>query len=273
MAEFDPRIVRVGIEIDGKLKMFDNLAVYATGTKYANSIQNECEVRIANLDKPTRDYILTETSPLNLRRSPKRVVVEAGRKSYGTSTIIVGDIITSSVSQPPDIWVTLKALTGNFFNGQVVSRSSAPRAMVSQISQQIAGDLGLDLDFQATDKVIGNYNFVGGASKQVGEVGQMGNYNAYVDDNTFVVKDRNVPLKGTSKLLNKSSGMIGIPEISVYGVKVKYLLDNITKLGSELVVQSEINPTANGRYSIYKLAFEISSRDTPFYYIAEAYRI
>lgn len=273
MLELDPRIVRVGVEIDGQLKMYDDLAVIATGTKFANAIQNEVEVRIANLDKATRDYLLTETSPLNMRRAPKRVVLEVGRQSYGTSRIIVGDIITSSITQPPDIWLTLKALTGNFYNGQVVSRSQPAIAPVSGIAQQLADDLGVSLNFQATDKNVSNYSFTGGMLKQVNKINTMGDFSAYLDDQTLVVKDKKVPLTGEVKILNIDSGMIGVPEISVYGIKVKFLLDNITKLGGAITVQSQLNPVANGTYCIYKLSFEIASRDTPFYYVAEGYKI
>lgn len=273
MQEIDPRIVRVGIEVEGRLKMFDGLAVYASGVKYTNSIQNECEVRIANLDRATRDYILTETSPLNQRRSPKRVVVEAGRKSYGTRRIIVGDIISSAVSQPPDIWITLKALTGNFLNGEVVARQQPPVTTVQSIADQISRDLGLSLDFRADNKSVSNYSFNGGVLKQVDRLNEMGDYAAYVDDDTLVVKNTRQPLNDSIKLLNIDSGMIGVPEISVHGIKVKYMLDNVTRLGGAINVRSIINPTANGTYSIYKLGFEVSNRDTPFYYIAEGYRV
>jgi hypothetical protein len=273
MDRIDPRIVRVGIEVEGRLKIYDGLAVVATGTKYANAVQNEVEVRIANMDRATRDYILTETSPLNLRRSPKRLIVEAGRQSYGTSQIIVGDIITSIPSQPPDIWITLRALTSNFQSGVVVSRSQGAVSSVAQIAQQVAGDLGLSLDFRATDKNIANYAFNGGVLKQVSKLNEFGDYAAYVDDRTLVVKNKREPLADAVKVLNVDSGMIGVPEISVHGIRVKYLLDNVSRLGGELRVQSRINPTATGRYCIYKLGFEITSRDTPFYYIAEGYRL
>ncbi len=55
------------------------------GTKYGNSLQNECVVTIDNLDKQTQDYLLTETSPYNKNRTPKTVTVRAGRESYGNS--------------------------------------------------------------------------------------------------------------------------------------------------------------------------------------------
>lgn len=273
MPSFDPRIVRVSIEIDGQLKTIDNLAIYASGLKFDNAIQNECEVKITNLDRATLDYILTETSPLNTRRVPKRIIVEAGRKSWGTAQIIVGDIIAASISQPPDVVLTLKALTGNYYNGDVVSRYFGASAPVSQIADQIAGDLGLSLDFQAADKNVSNWSFTGGAGKQVAQLAQTSDMSCYVDDRTLVLKPKREPLQNTLRVLSVDSGMVGIPELSPYGVKVKYMLDNTSKLGGGLQIVSKQNPAANGVYCIYKLGFEIANRDTPFYYTAEAYRV
>lgn len=273
MLAFDQRIINVGVEVNGQLTMLKNVAVAVTVVKTDNCIQNECEVRIANLDQKTRDFILTETSPLNKVRTPKRVVVDAGRVSYGTSRIIIGDIISSHITQPPDIWLTLKALTGNYYNGKIVSNNQGSTASVSQISQSIADGMGLSLDFQATDKNVSNYSHDGSALKQVNSIGDLGNYSAYVDDNVLVVKDKNVPLSGSTTILSAESGMIGIPEISPYGVKVKFLINNTTKLGGAMTINSKLNPSANGTFCIYKLSYELASRDTPFYCIAEGYKI
>src|SRR4051812_502184 len=106
--ELDPRIVRVGIEVNGQLKIYEGLAITATGTKYANANQNECEIKIANLDKETREFILTETSPFNRNKTKKVLTLDAGRKSTGVSRVFVGNISKSSPSQPPDISITLK---------------------------------------------------------------------------------------------------------------------------------------------------------------------
>jgi hypothetical protein len=273
MQEIDPRLVRIGIEVDGALKLYEDLQIMASGTKYANSLQNECEVSIANIDKATRDYILTETSPFNQNKKPKKLIVEAGRKSYGYTRIFVGDITNSNISQPPDITVKLKALTSNFSKGDVIARSQPAQTSLKNIAGQVAKDLGLSLDFQALDKSISNYSFSGGAYKQVDRLGDAGAVNAYVDDDVLIVKDWNVPLKSRTRILNLDSGMIGIPELTEQGIKVKFLLDNQTAIGSALDVTSKIYPTLNGQYAIYKLGFDIANRDTPFYYTAEAKRI
>lgn len=272
MQELDPRIVIVGIEVSGRLKTYEGLAIVASGTKFANANQNECEIKILNLDGPTRAYILTETSPYNLNRTPKIFTLDAGRKSYGTTRIFSGNISSSTSAQPSDIPITLKCLAGNYLKGEVISRSQGPRATLSDISKQIASDLGVTLDFQATEKQIANYVFSGAALKQIEHLGSTGGVDVFLDDAVLVVKDLNVPLTNRLKIVNMSSGMVGVPEITEQGVKVKFLLDNQTTLGGALRVESVINPAANGDYTIYKLGFEIASRDTPFYWTAEAKR-
>ncbi len=306
-AELDPRIVRVGIQINDQIKYYEGLAITATGTKYGNANQNECEVKIANLDKATRNYILTETSPFNLNKTPKKLIVEAGRVSYGTSRIFEGDIVVSGtpknplsgdkqksskstgfdinpnkkesssqsgqISQPPDITITLNALTANFEKGNIIAVSQPAKTKVSEIASQAAAQIGTTLDFQATDKYIANYSFSGGSLKQVEKIGELGHFNAYIDDKTLVVKDAGVALNNRVRILNLDTGMIGIPEINEKGIKVKFLLDNQTTLGSALQITSQLYPALNGTYVIYQLGFDIASRDTPFYWIASATRL
>jgi hypothetical protein len=269
----DPRIITVVIEVNGQTKTYSSpLNITATGTKYGNSLQNEATISISNLDKDTQDYLLTETSPYNLNRTAKRVTLKAGRESYGTSIIYVGNITNVTVSQPPDIQTTLKCLTGNFVKGNVITRNQPGQATLKQVTSQIAQDTDTVLNFQTQDKNIGNYSYAGGALKQVENAGNLGNYNVFIDDNTLVVKDAFIPLSNTTRILSAETGMIGIPEFTEQGIKVKFLVDNQTKLGGGLDIRSTMYPAANGIYAIYKLGFDIASRDVPFYYIAEAAR-
>lgn len=270
----DQRIVNVTIQLNSGTKTYTQpMMIKVSGTKYANALQNEAEITIANIDKQTQDFLLTETSPYNLNRTPKTVTVTAGRQSYGTSVIYVGNIVTSRVTQPPDIGIVLKCLTGNFFKSTIISRNQAGQTSFKQIARGIAQDMDLLLNFQATDKNVSNYNFAGATLKQVDLLNNFGNVNAFIDNNTLYVKNAAVPLTGVVKVLNAQTGMIGIPEFTEWGIKVKFLIDNQTTIGGGLQVTSQIYPAINGLYVIYKLGFDIATRDTPFYYIAEARRI
>jgi hypothetical protein len=274
----DPRIISLNLIVNGRSKIYTAsgstpLNITAIGTKYANALQNEAHITISNLDKATQDYILSETTPFNLNTSPKTITLSAGRESYGTAQIYTGNIVSSSVTQPPDIGIILKCLTGNFLKTKVITNNQPASTLLSTIGSQVAGALGYAFQNQATDKNIANYNFAGSALKQVQGLNSLGGINCFVDDNTLIMKNALIPLTGTTRILNLDTGMIGIPEFTEQGLRVTYLLDNQTRIGGGLDIQSQIYPAINGRYVIYRLGFNITSRDVPFYYIAEAARI
>lgn len=269
----NPRILRVGVEVDGVMRYYEGLAIVASGTKTANAAENECEVKITNLSKQTRDYILTETSPFNQSKKPKRLILEAGRESTGLSVVFIGDITSATIGQPPDIEIHLKASTKSTEKGNIIARSAGGDTNLSAIAKDVAKDLGLTLQFEATDKKISNYSHTGANTKQVVALGKAGGVNAYIDDDKLVVKNNNAALKGASQTLNLESGMIGTPEITEHGIKVKYLYNNNSAIGGALIIESKLNPAASGSYSIFKLNFDISNRDTQFYLTAEAKRL
>lgn len=272
MDELDPRIVRVSLEVDGQFQVYEGLDIRARGTKTANPLQNTCEVDISNLSAATRNFLLTETSPFNANKTPKRMIVEAGRVSYGVTRLFYGEITSSVPSQPPDIGLNLKSQTGQFAKTKVVARSGTALQSHKTLAQQVAGDLGVSLDYQADDRQIANYAFTGSALRQVDALATAGGVDAFVDDETLVIKPRGKPLAGRVRELSLDSGMIGIPEVTEKGIKVRMLLDNTTVVGGALSVTSKLNPALNGLYSIYALDFEIASRDTPFYFIASCTR-
>jgi len=272
--ELDPRIIKISIGVNGRLKTYSSpMNLRATGTKYANALQNECTVILSNLDKPTQDFILTETSPYVLNRTPKLVIVEAGRVSTGTTVIYRGNVTKAVVSQPPDVSVTLNCLTGNFLKGNIITRNYGALTPLETICRGVSQDTDTILNFQATNQNVGNYSYGGGALNQVELLNGMGGVNAFIDDNQLIVKNSMVPLTGIVRILSARTGMIGIPEFTEQGIKVKMLLDNQTRLGSGLRIISEQYPAANGDYVIYKLGFDVASRDVPFYYTAEAARV
>lgn len=272
MAEYDPRIVRVGVQVGNYINWYQDLAITAEGSKTTNESQAECTVTLANLTKDVRDYLLKETSPFNKKADKKRLIVEAGRRSTGAKRIFEGDITETTITQPPDIELSLKALANNSLKGKIVANTQPATTPLSQIAKKVAEDLELSLNFQAMDKNIANYSFTGSALKQVNKLAEAGNVNAYIDDEFLIVKNLNKPVRGQRRVLNADNGMVGIPETTEKGIRVRFLIDTTTELGSDLRIESELNPSVNGSYTVYKLSFSISNRDIPFYWTAEATR-
>jgi len=268
----DNRIVELTIETDGQTKTFRDVSIHARGTKFANGIQNEVNIDVANLNRDDREFILTEVSPYNLDRSEKKVILRAGRESTGISTIFIGDIFLADVSQPPDITLKLRAKTSNFYRTVVKSNSFNDLTPLSVIAQQVADDMALTLRFEATDKNISNFTYTGSALKQVDYLGEMGGVQAYIDDTTLIVKDYNVALQNSLRILSKDTGMLEKPSLDIQGIKVKYLLDRFATLGGAIQTISEVYPASDGIYNIYKLDFDVANRKVPFYWLADAKR-
>jgi hypothetical protein len=63
--------------------------------------------------------------------------------------------------------------------------------------------------------------------------------------------------------------MVGVPEFTEMGVRVTTLADNQVILGGGIELKSSVYPAVNGKYIIFQLAFILSNRMDPFYYIAD----
>lgn len=268
MANLDPRLLRVSVEVNGQLRTYDNLAIVVQGQKFANANQGEANVSIINLDREVSDQILTEASPFNRNRTPKRVIVEAGRQSTGYSTVYSGNIYRATSTQPPDQILTIRGLTGNFQAGNIVAKSQPPSTPLSDIVTEVGQDIGMAVDFQASNRRIANYTHNGAAIKQVDKLNDMG-VEAFVDNDTLVVKDRNTAKRGSRHIV-RPEDIVGKPEITEQGVRVTILFDNRVQLGGELDLTSRQYPAVSGRYNIYKLSYHLANRDTPWYLTMEA---
>lgn len=273
MRALDQRLLRFGIEVNGQMRVYDGLYLNASGEKFANPLQDTCSVTVFNLSREVRNFILTETSPFNANRTPKRLRLEAGRVSTGLSVVFEGDITEANPTEGPDIGLELKAKTGQFSKGDVVAVTQSAQAPLSRIAAQVAEGLSAALQFEATDKQVSNYSFTGGALKQVERLAEAGQVDAYVDGSTLYVKDKGKPLVGVVHTLSAQSGMIGMPEQTEKGVRATYLYDPSSRVGGELRIESAANPSLTGAYSIYKLGWDLSNFDTQFYTTAEASRI
>ncbi len=271
----DSRITRIGIQIDSELKTYEDISFYASGVKFSNLNQGQAEITLLNLARDERERLMTECSPFNSNPARKSVIIEAGNEKQGTSVLYKGDIFRVSVSGKPDIGLTLKCLTGNYNKNSVVAKSFDSTADIKDIAQSVADSNGLKLSFEGVVKKIGSAILNGTAFDQIKQLSSMTNDNVYVDNETLVIKEKLKPLKGTSvKVLNLNTGMIGVPESTENGVKVTMLYDPTVAVGSSLrISDSVMSPILNGDYVVYKLNFDISSRDKNYYLIAEANRV
>ena len=268
----DLRRIRFGIEISGRINWYEGLRVRAGGTKFANAQQNECTLTVSGLSMSTRDHLLTETSPFNSNRTPKRLIIEVGRVSTALFRIFIGDIVSAEPSAPPDVDVIIKAKTQSAQAGNVVAIASGPISKLSAISQRVADEIGLGLDFQALDKNISNFSYTGAALKMVNLLQDSGGVRAFIDDETLIVKNYGSALSGRIRILGADTGMVGIPKATEKGLDVTFLIDSESLLGGMIRLDSRMNKSLNGDYVIDQLKFDVASHEDPFFYSATCSR-
>ena len=169
MTIIDPRILRVTIELEDEVRSYTDLAVRAVGKKFSSALHNTCEIRVANIDKQTRDYLLTIGTPFSrLSDVPKsRILVEAGRKSYGLSTVYDGGIERVIETQAPDIWLVVNAITTRFEQGITISTRAPKTSSLRAIAQELANSLNLSLEYVAPEFTLTGYNYSGSLGNQV----------------------------------------------------------------------------------------------------------
>lgn len=269
---FDPRIIKVSIDFGGgDVRTFQDLYIKAKGFKGTSSLQSGAMITILNMTPQDRNYIISKSSNRNPPPQPVLITLEVGRESTGTFMLYTGYATASYSLQPPDIGVTLNTLTNsfNFLFAQGIDFGSLNT--VANIAAKIAQDNGLTLDFQASDKQVSNFNYTGATGKLLEELNDLGRVNAFIDNTTLVVLDIGSYRSGGMRLINAQNGMVGIPEVTTYGINCKMLIDNSIQIGGHVQVESEQIPSVNGDYFVYAIEFDVANRENPFWYDLKLY--
>lgn len=278
MNQFDDRIFKVvfswgtgevTVESGNASTTNGGLSILASGVKFANPMQDECRLSIANLSENIRNQLLTQLTNFNYNQARKSMALYAGRVSTGLFLLYSGDITDCRPSQPPDITLSIQCKTAQFYKLDVLAQANAVSAPLSQIAAQVAKSMDLTVQFEAMDKQIENYCYTGSVAKQVNALNDLGSLDCYIDGKILVVKDRGAALKNNRYAINADNGMIGIPEPTDWGVSVRSLLVPNARIGCGIDVVSKKNPLLNGAYTTYKIAFQIASHEVPFYTIFE----
>jgi hypothetical protein len=273
---FDPRLIQIDIILPGgETYSFQDLAIYATGTKFGNANQNSCECRIYNLTPQLRNQILTLASPLlspppnSPSAGPRKPVVlnlKVGRQSSGTFLLFTGNVISCEVTQPPDIGIVLRSLTNNYNMSVMMGIEQPAITNLSDVCQAIALQNGLFLDFEATDKKIDNYSFTGSLQNHLARINQMGGIQAGADNNTLWVINAGSVRRNSGFLISEATGMVGIPQVTDQGVTVRGMINSAIIVGGSVTINSVTNPAANGTFKVAKIDYELATRDQPFWY-------
>ena len=274
---FDPRLIQFTVEVEGQTFTWDqSYFIHAVGTKYTDGMLGECELRIDNIAKSTRDFLIKKCVPWQpppAQRLYANIQLEVGRQSYGMFLLFGGQAAAANPTQPPDIGLAFSSLANQYWLGNIGSVNMGAMSTLSLIAQEVASLNSLTLQFKGTDFNVGNFSFTGPVAKLIDKLNDLGNVWAFVDNKNLIVLSSGPgssalpPARNTSPIvINSSTGMIGIPEVNTFGITVRSLINNELRVGDLIQIESTVNPAANGVFVIFQLGYEIASRDTPFYW-------
>lgn len=250
------------------LESFESLNVRFRITKRRGSVMNRAEIALCNLKTSTVDY-LTTINALGMNQEDRKVIRLFAGYADNYGQIFEGDIIRALPSAPPDVWVTAQCLSGYHNNMQLVTLDLKGGVSVKQVCTLVAQQLKLNLDWQSTsEKQLDQFKYQGPMTKAIEELNQIGDIVAYQDDGFLVVEDakKKAPAQGEwIKTFSLQSGLIGLPEPDLFGVKFRVLLDPSLKCGQPVRLESAQIPAASGVYYIYSLTHRGELRAEPFY--------
>ena len=268
---FDDRLVTLTIKIGNDTYTFDQeYYIAATGIIFTGGLFGQSTIKIDNISKQVLDTLITKTTVWRPNRTTANVSLSIGRASYGTFEIFNGGAIASNPSQPPNIGMIIQSNTLSTILGQPNAFTAGSMTTIKSLCQSLAQSFNVPLVYEATSQQqVGNYHFVGPLSKQIMKINDLGIVKVSYVNSQIVVTDLGAARKLPVVQVDTDHGLIGVPEVTEKGVRVKVLITNEIKLGSPVTVTSTVNPAANGNFTIFKLGYEIASRDTPFYYVLD----
>lgn len=255
------------ITASGQLKRLEGIDIDFNVSKYLGVVMNEANITIYNLPREDIEYLTTFTSQWIAYQKRKRIRVFAGYKDTAVSLIFDGDIIEALPSIPPDIALRCKARSGAYGNSTMISQSITEPIAVKDLLKQAESWTGLTIkDNSTTTRKLSGFYYTGSVTHLIGQLNDIPDIIAYEDDGCLCVVDRkNIDIGTQTRVINKDSGMIGIPEPNALGISVRILLDPSIKLGQKIKVESTLIPACSGVYTIYELKHHGELRGNDFY--------
>ena len=252
MNGFDDRLLSVTFGVgQDKFHTYDqNFNLKVNVQKDILGKSNTATIELMNISEDDRNFLVGGFSAWRKRKFGTPFVpveVMLGRESTGLEkSVYLGCVVQSSMSMPPDINVTIHCTTSQ--NAKLDLSAEIPhKGTLKSISEWAAKLLRLDLSFHAADQRIitspqklwsiealpGMLNWMFAATTAI-----------YIDDNKLVVRDLDKALNGNPIKVDVTSGLVGIPALTEWGVNFTAMADRNIPLSSAVELASIKNPSS-----------------------------
>jgi hypothetical protein len=273
----------VRVKVSGKAGSLtvDKLKIEFSVTKTIGSKQNEATISIWNLTKSHRKQLGEEYD---------RIELEAGYEGGPIATIFKGSIRDAThTKESADVKSEIECGDGDegIRKGAVSKTFPAgtkPKAIIDYLVGEMPGVTkgemkGLD-DLPAYKRPVSVY---GWAARELDKLGREHSFYWSSQNNEIQAVKNDEVLSGTT-VISKESGLIGIPEVTDKGCKVKCLLNPGIAPGKMVDVRSDFLDEESGRdkrksdegggtFRVSSCTFSGTNRGEEFYVEVEANRV
>jgi hypothetical protein len=199
--------------------------------------------------------------------------------SKQATQIFSGNVIHSTVSTPPDIWVDMECIAAFPATTKNYSISYDGNFPASSIIFNVCQEMGLGFIPLASEdgRTFANFSFNGSGFELIKKLYHLriedwvlwyDGFNIYTADRkaTHLTAEKSID-GGHANLweINSKNGMIGIPKFDIPYSSVRTLLNSMARAGDYANIISEMYPKGNGLYRIIEVVHSGELRGNDFY--------
>lgn len=258
-------------------KRIDGLNIrFSTQVNVSSGMPSNAYIDVFNLNRDDIDYLATSASTFLKRQRFFRLY--AGYEG-DVNLLFSGQVMEALPEGNPDVVLKIKGLSSLKWWGESISISKDKTTMLDLLTEA-ADKMGYVLDIddntrqcEFLTKTKESYSFTGSPMALLNDIqAQMGGVSSddkavYVvpENETIHVYSPNLTAYKKVLLINKDTGMIGLPAPTVVGCNVKILLNTSIRCGDMVEIKSERIPSINGRYFVISLSHEGEVRGKNWY--------
>ena len=281
------RFVKVTLTMPGgDVVLTNELHMRIRIRKASLALQNRATVEISNLTTTLREQLLSQFSAFQRNQREQGtaanyqwipVLIEAGYTQGGvvkTSVIFKGQVVlVDPISGPPNISVRITCYTRQLDRTTFVSSTPPSNVTYEKYVEWAAQQMGFGKSF-ICDTSYNNLKVVNPSGSLLTQAAILLDIQdmykpdvaAFVDDDFLYVKDRNRIVNVDN--ISNIKEFVGTPQWTQWGVEFTTLFDQSIRLAQAATLTSVMNPSLNGTYVVMELAYDLDTREGPYYVTA-----
>jgi hypothetical protein len=270
---FVHRVIRVKMEGNGASATFEGLRTMVRVVKAGSPYYGQAQITLFGL---SLEHINDLSTRMLLFRPylNYEVTIEAGDAVNGMWQIFKGTVQQSwgDFTNMPEVafYVSAYGSSAPATAASVPPTSASGGVQVAPLVQKLSQLGGLGFQNYGVNSKLHNVYTWGSPWKQIREIAQAANFNAFVDDKVCKIWPKNKPITGNF-LVSAKTGMRDYPSFTRNGIHVKVEYSRPIDYASSITVQSDLRD-ANGTWFITSVDYDLAAElpGGPWYVMIDA---